>query len=803
MLSLVCVMVPLLTRLVIFAGIAFADSSCASSCDDVQSVHHVLETNAPVDATCDSSLISRVSVLERLVEEHGAALADLRARLAIAEAKVSSPATVHNSTKDAPFVTLVQPTDVLGYKFGELFHEVRRHRHVGKLPVGLVYLNLRVRDIPQSYRAHADRRQPGSTLATDVLASVLRDGRLALYGGGVQDAHVAGDVLPVCITTGNDICLHELCLEQNSCNIITAVGGSLPTAHIVTANANDASVMLWAVSMSTRPTSTPTVSAHTSEVQDEHAEVRFACAAKIPTGLPLSLLTWSSGVGDHRNQVFVGTSNGQVLRFLRNCTLLSTHTFNLDDGSPVFGPVSSIARYGNTLAAAVGEAVHFVHLDGHRELYSKCSGLGPALQNQSGSHRNGSGAVIVSLTFDATYPSLLWVGMEDGTAFLLKVRLVDPQYQSRPTCTIVRRLPPPVTCPVAVMQLPGVQPNLCSGVGNQLEIWASPRAAAIVSHRGSVIIGSVLCGLAVYNVSWSSSTAHVELNAASTAVISAAYLHEDLRCIPLPASRIDSLDSSGSSIFDTSPNNLVALRPAIIMNVGVAQAVNDRQRQGGQTAIQLVPLSFAMSLKPQGDSVATDWQLSTLALLPVSTIEPNLADSWGNLMGYARVPLILIGLVGGTLFQVWRRQRLRRERLEEHGVPQGKEGGSDNDMNLVKSLLEGLGQRGGPLGGALALHASAGTRASDSRVGSARPGASTAANTWIRGVLGAESDSGTRKSSKRDARPAQVTQSRGHVPGGLIDVSSNLRAAAQSDVRRAASSFPADSDDSDGAFGAM
>lgn len=780
----------------------------------------VLESAREVGLGADGELTretkhASIAALSETVRDQGAEIADLRARLLALELRFAARCPpAHNSTSALEsHMDGRQPTDPgtaqLRRKFDEIFLQSSQSQHDSTPPVALIYLDLRQRDAPGRARRALEWSAPGPTLSIDVLATVTRDGSVIfsgplyadLYKDTVADPHSA-----------------KLCDARAACAIIAAAGGLLPSAVLVTGDAStaSASVSLWAVQLAHWPSNSPPPTDLLSSVppaisvegDEGRIEVRHMCSAATPGTLPLSFLTWSLGVGVENNRVFVGTSDGRVIHLFRNCSVHKTYAFSAADGTAVTAPIVALARHSYVLAVAAGASVRFVQLDSHREWAVSC-GLGE------------SPASVVSLAFDAAYPSLLWAGMGSGSALLLRAHYMDPLAQRRSTCAVVRHVPPPAAC-LQAREIEGyVAPGSrgaeearpetsedSSTCSPDVSVVTRRSAAALVSQRGSVLIGSAACGLAVYSVSWAASAANISLLALSDVITSSAALLDSTVHVRIPP----------HSLPITTCTGVVVMRPAVMLALGSARSINERQRRGGRSSDPLSPLSVSFIRHPAATAARVDevancslhceWQLSSLGIIEQAA-EPTAVDTWATIMSSVRIPLILAGLAVGAVHQVWLRAKRQREVLagsrpkRSRGAPNtGDEADDGEDWpgaggDVMRTLLQRMSAPPSvSAGGALSLHAA--VKAAGLTAGSStRGGASSAATAaWVRAAMG---ESGP-------AAPGPALRRSDGCTGA------SLQAHAQSALRPSepgrvglATRLPLDQDsddDSDGTFGA-
>lgn len=684
------------------------------------------------------ALETRIALLEREAIRQNAVASDLRAALEALRARLPDTANVtaaHSLSSD--------DTAALSHKFDELFLETAHISHRGELPIAQVFLELRLRDLPRPARAAqgVDWTAPAPTVAADVLATVWRNGSVELAGlPGARPIRLSldsGAASPV-----------TLCVDRAAgCGVVAAVAGLLPTAVLAVADAASASVILWAVSSASLGPPSRTASADVTGVptspstaDEEGVLLRLMCSSAVPQagGLPVSLLTWTLGVGDASNRLFVGTSAGHVLHLYRNCSTLATYSFAGKKGGGAT-PVTALARNSYILAAAVGGAMRLVQLDTHQEWTASCV------------ISDGTRSAVASLTYDATLSSLLWAGMSDGSAILLRPIFVDAAAQRRSTCSVVRRVPPPVACAsqlsdTAASSARCQDMTIVVGTGAEsgpLRLVSRPAAATIVSQRGLVLVGSASCGLAAYVLSWSASAAQVALIAASGA--DAGIAAESLRCL---GAESETVNVSSAIILE---------RPALLLTLGSAHNANERQRRTvGSGSSGLVPLSVAF-VQSRSDGLTSQWTHATFSLLP-ALAAPDAsasADSWATLLGSARLPLVLVGLAVGVLYQVWLRSRKAGGGTDEGWTPPPPDGrgeaqpwadggGSGGDgSDLMRSLLQRAGgSRAGVSSAASstrALHAAvmAKTAGLGASHGGPSGGAASAATAgWLRAAMG-------------------------------------------------------------------
>ena len=704
----------------------------------------------------EQTVHATIAALSETVHEQGAEIADLRARLLALELRFAARGPpAHNATCAIESHTDGrQPIDPgtaqLRRKFDEIFLQTSQSQHGSAPPVALIYLDLRQRDAPGRARRALEWSAPGPTLSIDVLATVTRDGSVNFSGPLYADLYK---------DTASDPHSAKLCDARAACAIIAAAGGLLPSAVLVTGDASTAfaSVSLWAVHLAHWPSNSPPPTDHllsgvpptiSVEGDEGRIEVRHMCSAATPGTLPLSFLTWSLGVGAERNRVFVGTSDGRVIHLLRNCSVYKTYAFSSADGAAVTAPIVALARHSYVLAVAAGASVRFVQLDSHREWAVSC-GLGE------------SPASVVSLAFDAAYPSLLWAGMESGSALLLRAHYMDPLAQRRSTCAIVRHVPPPAAClqsrEMEESVAPGSRIGEEAGSGTSengsacspdVSLVARRSAAALVSQRGSVLIGSVACGLALYSVSWAASAANISLLALSDVITRSAALLDSTVQVRIPPHPEPLTTCIG----------VVVVRPAVMLALGSARSVNERQRRGGRGSEPLSPLSVSFARRPAATAAGVDgvangslhceWQLSSLGIIE-QPAEPTAVDAWATTLSGVRIPLILAGLAVGAVYQVWLRAKRQREVLagsrpkRSRGAPNtGDEADDGEDWpgaggDVMKTLLQRMSAPPSvSAGGALSLHAA--VKAAGLTAGaSTRGGASSAATAaWVRAAMG-------------------------------------------------------------------
>ena len=544
-----------------------------------------------------------------------------------------------------------------------------------------------------------------------------------------------------------------LCIDQSTCELIAVASGMLPTAVLMTATA-DGTFALWSVSAA-KIESPSTLG---SVRPDAAADVKLICSDAMSGALPVSFLTWTFGLGNASNQFFVGTSEGKVFHLYRNCTALLIYSFSHEDGTPIIAPVTAMARHSYILAVSIEDVVHFIHLDGHRQWSASCNGLGVSLQHCV--RKN----TITSLVFDSTYPYLLWAGMADGSAVLLRAKYVDESKQKRSSCSVVRRLSRPASChSTCDDSQPSIEANrLVSSnchAGHHyadsvaVDFVRHPAAARIISQRGIVIIGSASCGMASYSVKWAAATAHVKLSGLSLAISHDARRNESIRCVAVRDPQSVGVDTGvleHSNIHVTAPRRRIIL-PSMLLALGTADASNDKyKRQNSGLIGTPAPLSVALELASLADrnmgesNHVVPWRISTFTLIAQPS-ESESDDEWSSLLRTMRMPLVFVGLAVGVLYQVWVRSRRHREDQPDWAPPPptgtpDRSGASEwpgAGGGIMKTLLRGMEGSSSFRSGAIsqAMANAAGLRLPSQSTPGDTPSSSSTAD-WIRAALG-------------------------------------------------------------------
>jgi hypothetical protein len=611
---------------------------------------------------------------------------ELRIRLAAVEERLAQVGNVYLQLR-VPGENSSPVNDsaasLLRYAFDESFVELSRERHACESPsnggcdppAAVNYVELPIRSFPFADDSALNYSSPGPMTVRNALVSVWADGSASVKDGGGRefslkvtttsiDSPEAWDALDSESKNGdhgaNQLAPGTLCPHSRACHIMVAAGGKLPNAVLLTGNVAAATVSLWSIAFELPAGLGPPITVSAEEI----------CTTEpLPPGhLPSSLLLWTMGVGAASNRFFVGSTAGAVFHFYRNCTLRATHAVAREDGAAA---VVALARQGYVLAAGVGSIVRFVQLDSQRIWAAMCR-----FGSSTFDHSTNIGVTVTSIAYEPSSPSMLWIGLSDGSVAIAVTRFADPAAQMSSTCLVSRRFPP-IFCARRSGAVCAESAITASAGDNNASValaWVErPLAAAVVLLREYAIIGNSY-GLAIYSMP-KITASHPKLLMAAPFNGASSSSEDRVRQISTSLCTASTSDVANNGVCATALSSSVlvpSLRLAVSGSVRPAAGAKHADRSGSDgTQIAAVlpvvqPAAAVASSESSGFPGVLTWQSSTLLCLMRQADPPASHEGfWSSVLGgSARIPVALVGLVVGVGFQIWRRsQRLYRDRL--------------------------------------------------------------------------------------------------------------------------------------------